>query len=58
MDFVVGHNFLVSTSGASLLTGDFSLTLGDNSSSNGYGLPVSFAATISEGGSAPADLAI
>ncbi|GIT73918.1 MAG: hypothetical protein Ct9H300mP28_37320 [Pseudomonadota bacterium] len=27
MDFVVGHPFLVSTPGVSLLTGDFSLTL-------------------------------
>ena len=58
MDFVVGHHFLVSTSGASFLTGDFSLTLSDNNSSTGYAEPVSFAASLVKEGVAPADLAI
>ena len=58
MDFVAGHNFQVSTSGVSLLTGDFSLTLSDNTSSTGYASPVSFAASLAADGSAPADLAI
>ena len=58
MDFVAGHNFQVSTSGVSLLTGDLSLTLSDNTSSTGYASPVSFAASLAAGGSAPADLAI
>ncbi len=58
MDFVAGHNFLVSTSGVSLLTGDLSLTLSDNTSSTGYASPVSFAASLAADGSAPADLAI
>ena len=58
MDFVVGHNFLFSTSGASLLTGDVSLTLSDESSSTGYATPVSFAASLVKDGAAPADLAI
>ena len=58
MDFVAGHNFQVSTSGVSLLTGDLSLTLSDNTSSTGYASPVSFAASLAADGSAPADLAI
>ena len=58
MDFVAGHNFQVSTSGVSLLTGDLSLTLSDNTSSTGYASPISFAASLAAGGSAPADLAI
>ena len=58
MDFVAGHNFLVSTSGVSLLTGDFSLTLSDNTSSTGYASPVSFAVSLATDGAAPADLAI
>ncbi|MFL2808467.1 MAG: FG-GAP repeat domain-containing protein [bacterium] len=58
MDFVVGHKFLVSTSGSALITGDFSLTLSDNGSSTGYVTPVSFAASLDKGGAAPADLAI
>ena len=58
MDFVAGHNFQVSTSGVSLLTGDFSLTLSDNTSSTGYASPVSFAASLAANGAAPADLAI
>ena len=58
MDFVAGHHFLVSTSGVSLLTGDFSLTLSDNTSSTGYATPVSFAASLAIDGAAPADLAI
>ena len=58
MDFVAGHNFQVSTSGVSLLTGDFSLTLSDNTSSTGYASPVSFAASLAADGAAPADLAI
>ena len=58
MDFVAGHNFQVSTSGVSLLTGDLSLTLSDNTSSTGYASPVSFAASLAAEGSAPADLAI
>ncbi len=58
MDFVAGHNFQVSTSGVSLLTGDLSLTLSDNTSSTGYASPVSFAASLAASGSAPADLAI
>ena len=58
MDFVAGHNFQVSTSGVSLLTGDFSLTLSDNTSSTGYASPVSFAASLSAEGAAPADLSI
>jgi len=58
MDFVAGHNFQVSTSGVSLLTGDLSLTLSDNTSSTGYASPVSFAASLAASGSVPADLAI
>jgi hypothetical protein len=58
MDFVAGQHFLVSTSGVSLLTGDFSLTLSDNTSSTGYATPVSFAASLAKDGDAPADLAI
>ena len=58
MDFVAGHHFLVSTSGVSLLTGDFSLTLSDNTSSTGYATPVSFAASLAIDGAAPADLVI
>ncbi|HIB45689.1 MAG TPA: VCBS repeat-containing protein [Candidatus Lambdaproteobacteria bacterium] len=58
MDFVVGHRFIVSTSGVSLLTGDFSLTLSDNTSSTGYETPVSFAAGLAKDGSSPAELAI
>jgi hypothetical protein len=51
---VVGHHFLVSTNGVSLLTGDFSLTFSDISSSTGYGSATSFAATTVKDGSAPA----
>ena len=58
MDFIAGHHFLVRTSGVSLLTGDFSLTLSDNTSSTGYATPVSFAASLVINGAAPADLAI
>ena len=58
MDFVVGHHFLVSTNGVSLLTGDFSLTLSDTSSSTGYGSATSFAATTEKDGSAPAAIVI
>ena len=58
MDFVAGHNFLVSTSGVSFLTGDFSLTLSDNTSSTGYASPVSFAASLATDGAPTADLAI
>ena len=58
MDFVVGHNFLVTTSGASLLTGDFSLTLSDTTSSTGYASPTSFAATLSKDGASPAAFVI
>ncbi|MDC0152403.1 VCBS repeat-containing protein, partial [Deltaproteobacteria bacterium] len=58
MDFVVGHHFLVSTNGVSLLTGDFSLTLSDTSSSTGYGSTTSFAATTVKDGSAPAAIVI
>ena len=58
MDFVVGHNFLVTTSGASLLTGDFSLTLSDATSSTGYASPTSFAATLSKEGAPPAAFVI
>ncbi len=58
MDFVAGHNFQVSTSGVSLLTGDLSLTLSDNTSSTGYASPVSFAASLAADGAAPANLAI
>jgi len=55
---VVGHQFLVSTSGFSLLTGDFSLTLSDNTSSTGYATPVSFAAGLAKNGASPAELVI
>ena len=58
MDFVVGHNFLVTTSGASLLTGDFSLTLSDATSRTGYASPTSFAATLSKDGAPPAAFVI
>ncbi len=58
MDFVVGHRFLVSTPGVSLLTGDFSLTLSDTSSTNGYASSVSFAATTEEDGAPPAEIII
>ncbi|MBL4824583.1 MAG: VCBS repeat-containing protein [SAR324 cluster bacterium] len=58
MDFVVGHQFLVSTSGFSLLTGDFSLTLSDNTSSTGYATPVSFAAGLAKNEASPAELVI
>ena len=58
MDFVVGHNFIFSTSGFSLLTGDFSLTLSDNTSSTGYATPVSFASGLAENGASPAELVI
>ena len=58
MDFVVGHNFLVTTSGDSLLTGDFSLTLSDATSSTGYATQTSFAATLSKDGSPPAAFVI
>ena len=58
MDFVVGHNFHVATSGASLLTGDFSLTLSDTTSSTGYASPTSFAATLSKDGASPAAFVI
>ncbi len=58
MDFVVGHRFLVSTPGVSLLTGDFSLTLSDTSSSTGYSSSVSFAATSEEEGAPPAEIVI
>jgi len=54
MDFVVGHHFLVSTSGVPLLTGDLSLMLSDTDSSNGYALPTSFAATLAKDGASPA----
>ncbi len=58
MDFVVGHRFLVSTPGVSLLTGDFSLTLSDTSSATGYASSVSFAATTEEDGAPPAEIII
>ena len=58
MDFVVGHRFLVSTPGVSLLTGDFSLTLSDTSSVTGYASSVSFAATTEEDGAPPAEIII
>ena len=58
MDFVVGHRFLVSTPGVSLLTGDFSLTLSDTSSVTGYTSSVSFAATSEEDGAPPAEIVI
>ena len=58
MDFVVGHRFLVSTPGVSLLTGDFSLTLSDTSSTTGYASSVSFAATTEEDGASPAEIII
>ena len=55
---LIGHHFLVSTNGVSLLTGDFSLTLSDTSSSTGYGSATSFAATTVKDGSAPAAIVI
>ena len=58
MDFVVGHRFLVSTPGVSLLTGDFSLTLSDTSSATGYVSSVSFAVTTEEDGATPAEIVI
>ena len=58
MDFVVGHHFLVSTTGVSHLTGDFSLTLSDTSSSTGYGSPTSLAVTTVKDGSFPAEIVI
>ena len=58
MDFVVGHRFYVSTSGVSLLTGDFSLTLSDSNYQNGYSPSISFAAGLTKEGSYPAELAI
>ena len=58
MDFIVGHQFFVSTSGLSLLTGDFSITLSDNNYSNGYALPISLAASLAENGASPAELSI
>ena len=58
MDFVVGHRFLVSTPGVSLLTGDFSLMLSETSSATGYASSVSFAATSEEDGSPPAEIVI
>jgi len=58
IDFVVGHRFLVSTPGVSLLTGDFSLTLSDTSSVTGYSSSVSFAATTEEDGATPAKIII
>ena len=58
IDFVVGHRFLVSTPGVSLLTGDFSLTLSDISSVTGYASSVSFAATTEEEGASPAEIII
>lgn len=58
MDFVIGHRFLVSTPGVSLLTGDFSLTLSDTSLSTGYSSSVSFAATTVEDGAPPAEIVI
>ncbi|MBS1256524.1 MAG: hypothetical protein MAG581_02347 [Deltaproteobacteria bacterium] len=58
MDFIVGHRFLVSTPGDSLLTGDFSLTLSDSTSNTGYASPTSFAATLSKDGASPADIVI
>ena len=58
MDFVVGHQFFLSTSGLSLLTGDFSLTLSDNNYLNGYAPPISFAASLAENGASPAELSI
>ena len=58
MDFVVGHRFLVSTPGVSLLTGDFSLTLSDTSSVTGYASSVSFATTTEDDGTPPAEIVI
>jgi len=58
MDFVVGHQFFVTTSGLSLLTGDFSITLSDNNYQNGYAPPISFAASLTENGASPAELTI
>ena len=58
MDFIVGQRFIVSTPGASLLTGDFSLTLSDTSSVTGYEPSVSFAATIEKDGAPPAEVVI
>ena len=58
MDFVVGHRFLVSTPGVSLLTGDFSLTLSDTSSVTGYASSVSFATTTKKDGAPPAEIVI
>ena len=58
MDFVVGHRFLVSTPGVSLLTGDFSLTLSDTSSVTGYASSVSFSTTTEEDGAPPAEIVI
>ena len=58
MDFVVGHRFLVSTPGVSLLTGDFSLILSDTSPVTGYASSVSFATTTEEDGAPPAEIVI
>jgi hypothetical protein len=58
MDFVVGHHFLVSTTGVPHLTGDFSLTLSDTSCSTGYGSPKSFATTTVKDGASPAAIVI
>ncbi len=58
MDFVVGHQFFVITSGVPLLTGDFSLTLSDNNYSNGYAPPIHLAASLAESGASPAELSI
>ena len=58
MDFVVGHQFYVSTSGIPILTGDFSLTLSSNEYQYGYAPPNSFAASVSKDGSFPGELAI
>jgi hypothetical protein len=55
---LIGHYFLVSTNEVSLLTGDFSLTLSDTSSSTGYGSATSFAATTEKDGSAPVAIVI
>tara|TARA_B100000700_G_C15011219_1_gene841032 strand:- start:782 stop:2071 length:1290 start_codon:yes stop_codon:yes gene_type:complete len=58
LDFVVGHQFFVNTSGISLLTGDFSLTLSNNNYSTGYSNPLSFAASLAEKGDSPSELEI
>ena len=58
MDFIVGNQFFVSNSGYALLTGDFSLTLSDISQVNGYSNPISFAASLANEGSPPAELSV